>query len=112
MPFQKGNKLAAKDKLFARTLKRALDDEDGVKLRKCAEKVIELAVEGERWACEMLRDTLDGRPATNLIATDDEGRELTVGLVAFGPTAGSDPPPQLPPEELPAPSIEGTARRH
>jgi len=112
MPFQKGNSVAAKDKLFARTLKRALDQENGVKLRQCAEKVIELAVQGERWACEMLRDTLDGRPATSLVATDDEGRSLTIGLIAFGSEAGSDTPAQLHTKGLPAPSIEGTVQRH
>jgi len=112
MPFQKGNNLAAKDKLFARTLKRALDQDDGKKLRACAEKVLELAVSGERWACEMLRDTLDGRPATAIVATDSDGKELTIGLVAFGPDARPDPPVQLPAEGLPAPVIEGTVRRH
>jgi hypothetical protein len=112
MPFQVGNKLAAKDKLFARTLKRALDEGDGDKLRQCARKVIELAVAGERWACEMLRDTLDGRPATNLVATDQDGRELTIGLVAFGPEARPDPSTQLYTERLPAPSSESAVLGH
>ena len=108
MPFQKGNQHAAKDKLFARTLKRAIDADDGKRIRAAAEKILDLAEQGERWACEFIRDTLDGRPATNLIATDDTGKELAIAIVSYQPPD----PVQVQPKALPTPGTEGTGLRH
>ncbi len=108
MPFQKGNQIAAKEKLFARTLKRALDAEDGKRLRAAAEKILDLAAEGERWACEFVRDTLDGRPATNIVATDDTGKELAIALVSYQPPDTA----QVRAKALPTPGTEGTGLRH
>lgn len=34
--------------------------------------MLDLAAEGERWACEMLRDTLDGKPAQAITNADGE----------------------------------------
>ena len=75
-----GNK---KERLFFGMLNRAIKQDDGVRLRACAEKILDLAASGERWACELLRDTLDGRPAQQLVATDNEGRSLAIGIVAY-----------------------------
>lgn len=112
MPFEPGNKHGGKRKRFEQTIDRIVAQDDGKRLRAVAERIWTLAEEGERWACEMLRDTLDGRPATAIVATDAEGRALTIGLVAFGPGPGPDTPSQLHAKGLPAPVIEGTVRRH
>jgi len=60
---QPGNKNSAKGRDFEQTVKRALLAEDGKRLRAAAEKMLDLAAQGERWAVEFLRDTLDGKPA-------------------------------------------------
>jgi aromatic ring-opening dioxygenase LigB subunit len=72
MPFQPGNNLGAKSKKFEQAIKRALADEDDRKLRGIADKVVALATDGERWAVEMLRDTLDGKPAQAMTIAGDE----------------------------------------
>jgi len=112
MPFGNGNKHGAKRKKFEEAINRILAQDDGSQLRRVAQRVWNLAEGGERWACEMLRDTLDGRPAAAIVATDHEGRELTIGLVAFGSETGPDTPAQLRSKGLPAPVIEGTVQRH
>jgi hypothetical protein len=112
MPFEKGNQHARKKREFEGTIRRLIAQEQPELLREVAKKVAELAVQGERWAVEMLRDTLDGRPATNIVATDDEGRPLSVGLLTFVDEAGHHDPAPVHPEGLPAPSIEGSGSRH
>lgn len=83
MAFEKGNTYAAKSRHFEQAIKRSLAADDYQALRDIADKVKELAVAGERWAIELLRDTLDGRPAQQLIATDEDGRPLAIGLIAY-----------------------------
>jgi len=56
------NDNAGKRRLFERTVLRALTQDDGVRLRAAAERLLDLAASGERWAVECLRDTLDGKP--------------------------------------------------
>ncbi len=47
-------------------MRRAVAADDGARLRKAAETLLDLASQGERWAVECLRDTLDGKPAQSL----------------------------------------------
>ena len=106
--FEPGNKLAERSKQFERTVKRALAQEDGKRLRDCAEKLLDLAASGERWAVECLRDTLDGKPTQQVNLGDSEGKPLAIALVAYGP------PDTL---QLPAPALsitdtESTGQRH
>ncbi len=60
--FEKGNQQAAKGKLFDQTLRRAIQQEDGKRLREAAEQLLTQAAAGEPWAIEMLATRLDGRP--------------------------------------------------
>jgi hypothetical protein len=66
-----GSRNAAKGREFEQTVRRAVRADDGKRLRKCAETLLNLAAEGERWAVECLRDTLDGKPtaAVNVAVT-------------------------------------------
>lgn len=57
-----GNQAAAKAKLFYGTVMRAVTQDDGKRLRRCAETLLTKAANGEPWAVLMLRDTLDGKP--------------------------------------------------
>ena len=97
--FKKGNKLAANSKDFQKTVKRALIQEDYKRLRASVETMLDLAAKGERWACELLRDTLDGRPAMSLVTEDDDGNQRPVTLVVYAP-------PQLPAQTVPAADTE------
>jgi hypothetical protein len=110
--FQKGNQLAKKKRKFEDAIHKALSVEDYQALRRIAHKVLALAEEGERWAVELLRDTLDGKPAQQVIATDTEGRPLAIALVTYDANAGPDDSVQVYTQELPAPNPEEAGQRH
>jgi hypothetical protein len=112
MPFEPGNKHAAKRREFEQAIRRSLSADDYQSLRDIADKVRDLAKGGERWAVELLRDTLDGKPAQQIVATDTEGRSLAIGLVAYAAELRSDDPVSIQPKALPTPDIEGTGQRH
>ena|SRR5882672_156463 len=112
MAFEKGNKLAAKGGEFAATVKRALAQDDYARLRQCAETLLDLAAIGEQWAVLLLRDTLDGKPAQQLIATDEDGHGLSLGLLVYSAEVRPDHPLPVHPPALPAPDPEGPGQRH
>jgi len=58
-----GNRNAHKGKIFFDALRRAMASDDNLRLRKAAERLLDLAAEGEPWAIKELADRLDGRPA-------------------------------------------------
>jgi len=70
-----------KDKAFADAIRLAVMAEDGPekkrKLRSIAEKIVDLAVAGESWACQMVADRLDGKPAQESTVTIDDKRDAT-----------------------------------
>lgn len=78
MPFEEGNTLGAKSKLFDNALKRAIAQDDGKRIRAAAEQLLDKAAAGEPWAIKELRDTLDGKP-TQTVAGDAEN-PLTVAI--------------------------------
>lgn len=110
--FEKGNQLAARGGEFKAAIKRAMAQDDYQGLRTIANKVYELAQEGERWAVELLRDTLDGKPAQQIVATDTEGRPLAIGLVAYAAELRPDDPVSIQSQTLPAPPTESPGQRH
>jgi hypothetical protein len=113
MAFTQGNKLGAKSRIFEQTVKRAIAQDDYQALRNIVNKMVSLAEEGERWAVEMLRDTLDGKPAQQLVAQDEQGRELSIGLVAYArPATDSDDPVQVYASGLPVAGASSTGDRH
>lgn len=62
-----GNNNATKNKPFYAALDRAIAQDDGKRLRDCAEKLVDLAAAGEAWAVQMLADRLDGKAVQQLI---------------------------------------------
>lgn len=85
MAFQKGNKLAARPKgqvRFYEVLHRAIKQDNGERVRAAAEKLLDLAAEGEQWAAKELMDRLDGKAKQQLEATIDAS-------VHFDETLGS-----------------------
>lgn len=77
------------------TLDRAIQQDDGKRLRAAAEKLLDLAADGEDWAIKELGDRLDGKPRQQIEAVDDEGRTLAIGLIAYKP-ADHNPAPLQP----------------
>ena len=111
MAFEPGNRHAAKRREFEQAVRRSLAVDDYQSLRRIVDKVRDLAEEGERWAVEMIRDTLDGKPAQQIVATDTEGRSLAIGLVAYAEVRPDDPVSIQSPS-LPAPHTESPGQRH
>ena len=61
MAFQPGNKHGTKNKLFDAALRRAVAQDDGERLRKAAEMLLDEAAAGKPWALAQLADRLDGK---------------------------------------------------
>ena len=53
---------SVREKKFLAALERAVVQDDGKRLRAAAEKLLDLAAEGESWAIAQLADRLDGKP--------------------------------------------------
>src|SRR5690349_3705670 len=79
MPFEKGHQHSAKAKLFDGALRRAISQDDGKRLRDCAEKLLDMAAAGEQWAVRELADRLDGKSVqvADISVSDKRIEELT-----------------------------------
>ena len=78
MAFEKGNQHGAKSRLFDAALRRAITQDDGKRLRQAAEKLLDLASDGERWAVEMLADRLDGKAHQSVTVTPQSPEEMSL----------------------------------
>lgn len=65
-----GNTNASKSKPFWHAIDRAIAQEDGKRLRKAADKLLDAAAAGEDWAIKELADRLDGKPAQAVTGPD------------------------------------------
>jgi len=59
--FQKGNKHAAKSKVIEGALRRAVAQDDGERLRRMVEAILDKAAEGELSHAAWIADRLDGK---------------------------------------------------
>lgn len=75
-----GNKNATKNKPFAEAINRAIAQDDGVRLRAIAEKLLTMASEGEIAAIKELADRTDGKAVQAI--SGPEGGDLFGPLVA------------------------------
>lgn len=81
MPFEKGHKLSpgGGHKPFHAALKRAIAQDNGQRVRDCAEKLLDLAAAGEPWAVKELIDRLDGKaPQAIEVTTPRDVTEWTL----------------------------------
>lgn len=76
MPFEKGNQLGAKPRIFDQALRRAITQDDGKKVRECIDKLLELAASGEQWAVLMLAERLDGKAVQQVAGTGENGEHV------------------------------------
>lgn len=81
MPFEKGNTFGAKRRMLHDALKRAVMQDDGERLRRGIEALLDKVAEGERWALEFLRDTLDGKPKQQLEVHGDEDNPAVFSVI-------------------------------
>jgi hypothetical protein len=80
-----GNTNGAKSRAFYGALSRAIAQDDGERLRRAAEKLLDLAAEGEAWAVKELRDTMDGKPAQAVEVGGVDGGAINHSLrILFG----------------------------
>lgn len=85
-----GNQNAAKSRRFEQALERAIAQDDGKRLRKAAEQLLDLAAAGEAWAVKELRDTLDGKPKQQTELTGAEGGPIkTVSRIELVAMSGN-----------------------
>lgn len=71
-----GNKNAHKGRMWHDALKRAIAQDDGVRLRQAAETLLDRAAEGEGWAIKELADRLDGKAFQSVEITGDSDNPL------------------------------------
>lgn len=81
-PGQSGNPQGrGSDKLFAATLKRAIAQDDGKKVRAAIDKLLDLAEAGEPWAIKELADRLDGKASQSVDLGSDPERPVLQKLI-------------------------------
>lgn len=83
-----GNDYATKAKVFHDAVRKACVQEDWKRVNQGVNELLHKVAEGERWALELLRDTLDGKPKQQIEATGEDGGPLTVQIIKF--TGGGD----------------------
>ena len=81
MPFEPGKagnpEGSAPRKIWIAALNRAIAQDDGVRLRAAAEKLLDMAAVGDISALKELGDRLDGKPAQALVhAGDPDGAPI------------------------------------
>ena len=102
-PGESGNPNGSKKpKRFLAALERAMASDGGKRLRDAADKLLNLASDGEPWAIQMLADRLDGK-AVQQLAADPDGGALAIVLAAYHPRelAQTGDPLQLPAKDVP-----------
>ena len=80
---QEGNTNARKGKLFYEQLRKVLVQEDALRLRKIAEKLVTAAEEGEAWAVKEIMDRMDGKAIQATEITGADGEPLAGIQVTF-----------------------------
>jgi hypothetical protein len=76
MPFEKGNKLGARPRIFDEELRKAIAQDDRKKVRRCVVKMMTLAAKGEPWATRELADRLDGKAHQSVDLSNADGTAL------------------------------------
>ena len=71
-----GNDYALKSQPWRNALTRAMVQDNGVKLRRAAEQLLDLAAAGEPWAVREIADRLDGKAAQSVTLANDVDNPL------------------------------------
>ena len=79
----KGNDNARKGRLFFDQLRKELVQEDAVKLRMIARKLVEAAQDGEPWAVKEIMDRVDGKAVQTTEVSGIDGEAMELKLIEF-----------------------------
>lgn len=83
MPFEKGKSGnpsgVQSNKPFLAALKRAIAQDDAKRLRDAAEKLLDLAANGEAWAVKELADRTDGKTTQPVGNDEDKPFRVSIG---------------------------------
>ena len=85
-----GNTNATKNKPWAEALARVNIQSDGAKMRSLAEKVWEMALEGDPQAIKEIGERHDGKASQTMDVTHRGGLAELLGSI--GQSTGNDPP--------------------
>ena len=72
-----------KARVLSDAVRRTIAQDTNDRLRKGMEKLLDACAAGERWALELIRDTLDGKPRQSIDASADEPVDQAATLAAF-----------------------------
>ena len=75
-----GNQNAKKGKLFYDQLRKVLVQNDCLKLRNIADKLVQAAEKGENWAIKEVMDRMDGKAVQATELTGPEGAQLKTAV--------------------------------
>lgn len=89
MAFEEGNQAAAKGRKIEKMIERALVQEDDKRLREGVEKLLDNVANGERWALEFVRDSIDGKPKQQVVGSGEGGEFITKMIVELVNPSGS-----------------------
>ena len=78
-----GNNNATKNKLWSDTLRRAIAQDRGDRVRQAAERLLDDAAKGEPWAIKELADRLDGRSVQSNTLESNGGSQITEIIVSW-----------------------------
>jgi hypothetical protein len=80
---QPNNKNAKKGKLFYNELRKALVQQDQLKLRMIADRLVDKAIEGEPWAIKEIMDRVDGRAVQTTEVSGIDGEAMELKIIEF-----------------------------
>lgn len=91
MPFEPGNQLAAKRRIFEGAIKRALAQDNADRLRRACERLLDSAADGETWtermaALTFLAERLDGKVLAMPADVGDGALQITWIMHGSAPT--------------------------
>jgi hypothetical protein len=78
MTFQAGNELAKRKGVWKTALRKAMASDNGQRVLKAAQTLLDEAAKGESWAIKELADRLDGRPGQDLNIGGQEDNPLVL----------------------------------
>ena len=78
-----GNNNAIKNKLWSDTLRRAIAQDSGDRVRQAAERLLDEAAKGEPWAIKELADRLDGKSVQSNTLESNGETQVTEIIVSW-----------------------------
>ena len=78
-----GNTNAIKNKLWSDTLRRAIAQDRGDRVRQAAERLLDEAAKGEPWAIKELADRLDGKSVQSNTLESNGETQVTEIIVSW-----------------------------